>query len=287
MRNDFPTMIALSGIAILGLAGCDDDTVTYIEDGPPAVPTGVYTITGDGWVDVRWNPVYEDDVAGYGVYRTLDPDDAYARLATISDPEASEYRDYGVVNGVTYYYAVDAFDHGNHESDLSYEDAFDTPRPAGIGVTVHAADFRPLESAIDFSDFQIPNSFVTAAAAPDADIVFELVGDYLYARGTFISGFANDIQDLGYTESMDDVSWAPGDGWSASPIGVELIAGHTYAVWTWDDYYAKFRVHSIRAGGGVHQYATIDWAYQIDRSNPELSQLAKRDREEAPEGRGS
>lgn len=69
---------------------------------------------------------------------------------------------------------------------------------------------------------------------------------------------------------MDDVSWAPPDGWSVSPYGVELIQGHTYVVWTYDSYFAKFRVVALLGTGGVPSAAVIDWAYQIDQDNPEL-----------------
>ena len=69
-------------VAAALLAGCNDDVV-YVEDGPPAIPTGVYTITGDEAVVVVWNPVREEDVVGYGVYRSRTLNGAYERLATL------------------------------------------------------------------------------------------------------------------------------------------------------------------------------------------------------------
>jgi hypothetical protein len=44
-----------------------------------------------------------------------------------------------------------------------------------------------------------------------------------------------------------------------------LVEGHVYVVWTWDDHYAKVRVVSISPNSVV-----LDWAYQVDRGNPEL-----------------
>jgi hypothetical protein len=104
--------LLLVGLVVsLGLTGCyEKDTVVYVDDNPPAVPTGVYTITGDGEVEVLWYPVREDDVDGYGVYRSFDADGAYQRIATLRDPLADYYVDRSVQNGQTYYYAVDAFD---------------------------------------------------------------------------------------------------------------------------------------------------------------------------------
>ncbi len=73
-----------------------------------------------------------------------------------------------------------------------------------------------------------------------------------------------EIQDAGYHLYMDDVGWAPPDGWS--PRGaVELIEGHIYVVWTRDDHYAKFRVTSLAPGRVI-----FDWAYQTAQGNQEL-----------------
>ena len=278
--------IAVAIVALAAFAGCDDDTI-YVQDGPPAVPTGVGTVTGDQQVQIYWNPVREDDMAGYGVYRSDTVDGQYDRIATIQGVENTTHIDYNVVNGVTYFYAVDAYDTAGHESALSYEDAFDTPRPAGTNAALYALQEDPTHSGIDWSDWPVA-SFVTAWDAPDCDIFVQRVNGTLYAKGTVIGGYLNDIQDLGWTSSMDEVSWAPGDGWSASPIGVELIKGHTYVVWTYDSFYAKFRVTETFVNAGNPSAVLIDWAYQIDQDNPELSPL-KLDRQHAsaPEGRES
>lgn len=257
---------------VLGLlvVGCDDDTIVYDLDDPPAVPTGVTTVTGDGWVDVLWYSVRENDVVGYGVYRSSTLAGPYGRIATVYGRESNNYRDVGLTNGTTYYYAVDSFDDENQESELSYEDAFDTPRPAGSNLQVHARQDDAARSGIDFSDFNLP-TFVNAYNAPDTDVYFQRMNGILYAKGTPIGGFWNDIQDLGWTSTMDDVSWSPTDGWSVSPDGVELIEGHTYVVWTWDSYFAKFRVVEIvESVPGSPSGARLDWAYQVDQDNPEL-----------------
>ncbi|MBZ0267728.1 hypothetical protein K8I85_06200 [bacterium] len=259
------------------LSGCNDDVV-YVEDGPPAVPTGVYTITGDEQVTIQWYPVREDDVEGYGVYRSRTLTGAYDRIATVNGIENTTYVDDNVANGVTYYYAVDAFDRRGHESDLSYEDAFDTPRPAGFGVTVNAREVAPTASGLDLSGWRTA-SFVTAWNGTTTDFYVDRdEGDpngTLYLVGTNIGGYWNDIQDLGYTESMDDVSWAPADGWSVSSRGVELIPGHTYVVWTHDSYFAKLRVVAVLQTAGIPSAILIDWAYQVDQSNPELAPPAR------------
>lgn len=266
--------VALAAFAAAALlAGCNDDVV-YVEDGPPAIPTGVYTITGDGEVTVQWYAVREDDVEGYGVYRSRMLTGAYERIATVNGIENTTYVDTDVLNGQTYYYAVDAFDSRGHESELSYEDAFDTPRPAGFGVRVYVNDVDAAHSGLDLSDYDRAG-FVTAYNAVDTDFYVHRVAGTIYLKGTAIGGFWNDIQDLGYTDSFDEISWAPGDGWSVSTNGVELIAGHTYVIWTHDSFFAKLRVVEIEGPSATPSAIRIDWAYQIDQGNPELAPPAR------------
>ncbi len=255
--------------------GCDDDTIVYNLDDPPAAPTGVTTITGDGWVEILWNPVRELDVVGYGVYRSSTLQGPYQRIATVNGRESGFHRDNGLANGVTIFYAVDAFDDEGIESELSYEDAFDTPRPAGENVILSSRQDNPVLSGLDFSDYNT-GAFVASWNAADTDVYFQRLNGVLYAKGTPIGGYLNDIQDLGYTTSLDEVSWAPSQGWSVAQDGVELIAGHTYVVWTWDSYFAKFRVVEIfESVPGTPTGVRIDWAYQIDQSNPELRNQRK------------
>lgn len=273
MKLATPTSLMLAALAsasLLALPGCHDDNPVGIVSMPPAVPSGVYTITGDAEVEVLWNPVRGNGVAGYGVYRSSTADGAYNRLATVMGEESTSYTDDSVANGVTYFYAVDAFNAAGDESALSYETAFDTPRPAGTGVTVYARQDDAVRSGIDWSEWN-GSQFVRAFDHPMTDVVVQRANGLLFAKGTAIGGYWNDIQSLGWTETMDDISWAPDQGWSVNPDGVELIAGHTYVVWTHDNYFAKFRVVSISETAGTPSAAVIDWAYQIDQGNPELS----------------
>ena len=72
---------------------------------------------------------------------------------------------------------------------------------------------------------------------------------------------------MGYTYTLDEISWAPPDGWVLSTDGLELVEGHTYVIWTWDGFYAKLRVTNL---DDDDEYVDFDWAYQVDHDNPEL-----------------
>lgn len=253
-------LMALVGVLML-TAGCDDSKTVYVtppDTTPPSVPRGVSSVTGDQEVTILWFADNDLDLAGYVVYRSNLPDRDYVEIAQVAAKSGNDgdYVDGGVTNGRTYYYAVTAFDETGNESGLSYEDVFDTPRPAGYNVLLDS-DFPDL-AGFDFSrGSRVP----LGDSRADIEVLYKSSVGTLTAR---VADLETDIQDFGFTDNLDAVDWAPADGWSN--VGwVELIKGHSYVVWTRNDHYAKFRVSDM-GGSSV----LIDWAYQIDVSNPEL-----------------
>jgi hypothetical protein len=255
-----PRSLALWAVATtLGLvaSGCgdfnNDPVVVVTDETPPAPPVGLYSITGDGQVQLIWNASYEPDLAGYRVYWSPAPDGPYALMATTSVPR---YNDRDVDNGVTYFYAVTAFDDHGNESELSREIVHDTPRPEGQNLVLFDAGGASWElSGYDFDHYvRRPWSSI------DTDMYFAVVN----GRPSMVAADpATDLQDAGYHE-LADLDWAPPSGWTGEDR-VTLIPGHSYYVWTRDDHYAKFRVTALDPTRVV-----VDWAFQIDPSNPEL-----------------
>ncbi len=270
------TIVTVSLLLIL--AGCGDDhpTGTHVDPTVAPVPSGVFTITGDGQVEVYWAPVREAGVLGYGVYRSLDPDGAYNRIADVAGENSDFYLDSGLENGVTYFYAVDSYTE-SASSSLSYEEVADTPRPERSGVALYHRDADPDRSAIDFTVVQdgVSDDVVLPWDHPDAeyylvvvDGLFRLIpAEHVFEGETFY----NDIQDFGYTDRFDEIGFAPAEGWALDPLGVEIIEGHTYILWTWDDHFAKIRV----VAAGEANRIVIDWAYQTSEDEIERFQLKK------------
>jgi hypothetical protein len=285
------TMIGM----LVFVAGCEEDKVVKVVGDVPAVPTGVSSITGDGQVEINWRGNNDNGVTkGYGVYRytrTVDDVDRYELLGVVlagagvvyegDDVRWYSYIDHSVTNGVTYYYAVNAYNEWG-ESELSEIDAMDTPRPEG-SATVRDFHTYPSNAGFDFSRAQ---SKIVRYDSPDADIFFEYDPDlgtfFLFAGSNDV-----DIQDYGYTSNLTSVGWGDpggGEGWSA--VGwLELIVHHSYIIWTADDHYATIRI--LTTDSNPEQVSIdIRWAYQTDEGNPELKRgLISRPKHDANYGK--
>ena len=223
---------------------------------PPAEPRGLYSVTGDGRVTLHWLANTEGDVAGYNVYVSACARGPGCRYDPVATTTQTVFTVGSLVNGVTAYYGVTAFDKAGNESELSIDDVRDTPRPAGVGAGLSAVQVSPALSGWDFSAFR-----VRPWDDPRTDIYFSANGsiDEMLTADPVTVG----IQDVGFASTLDAVDFAPPAGWS--PTGsVELIVGHNYVVWTADNHFAKFRVTSLGA------QVVFDWAYQVATGNDEL-----------------
>ncbi len=248
----------LSSFALLG---CDlvpgSDRVAGPSLSPPVAPTGLYTETGDNFIELFWRANSEGDIAGYNVFASATYNGRYELIGSTRTPY---FNDAGARNGSTYYYAVAAYDVDGNESELSKDVAYDVPRPEGYDVILNSYRQNPSYGGYDFSDY-------TVRAYNDlyADMYFEYFdGEYYMNVRT-----DSDIQDLGPTNSLLEVRQSPTTGWSSTHDAI-LRVGHTYVVWTWDDHYAKFRVTSLSPNR-----IAFDWAYQLQVSNPMLKPVGR------------
>lgn len=247
-------------ILAVTLVGCyidvdDDNDLKDTE--PPAVPRGVRTITGDGYVRVEWYPNAEFDLEGYTVWRSENSAD-FESIADLSTG-TTHYTDRNVRNGRTYYYAVSAFDFNDNESELSPENAWDTPRPAGRNIVLEDYQLEPDRSGFDFSS---PRRGAIAWDDRNTDIYFgfDVERNILY----FYSDNATEMQDLGYHENFDAIDVVPEFGYTTQFI--ELFEGHIYAFYTPEGNFAKIHVRKL-----FEDAVEFDWAYQTDPENIQLA----------------
>ena len=244
-------------LAAISLVGCRHSL--YEDRTPPSPPQGIQAIASDNSVQLTWLENPERDVAGYKVWISDRYDGRYHVLGTVV---RTSFIDYAAKNGTRMYYGVTAFDFDGNESELSTDLVYATPRPEGYGTKLGEYHTSPLVAGYDFSSYSAGNY-----KDDFTDVYYEA------ANGRFYLDVWDDtdIQDMGYTTSLYDITVAPSAGWSPSK-SVEAIAGHTYVVWTWDDHYAKIRVRDVTTSK-----VTFDWAYQLAASNPELKREVSAD----------
>jgi hypothetical protein len=261
-------VISILLVAALGAAGCNDNSSAPKDVTPPAAPRGLFSVTGDHEATLSWLANTEADVAGYRVYVSPCASGSSCPYDRIGATAATQFVANGLTNGVTRFFAISAVDQAGNESALSFEDVFDTPRPAGSTALSNYVN-GTAGAAWDFSAFA-----KVASDDPSADIFYgnntavaQMFATEVQVQVNPPLFIPNDIQDAGYASSLDAVDFSPVGqtaGWS--PTGsVELIPGHCYIVWTWDNHYAKFRVTGLSA-----TTVSLDWAYQTDPGNPEL-----------------
>jgi endonuclease I len=87
---------------------------------PPAAPTGLTAVGGQGRVDLDWNDNGEPDLLGYDVFRASSPGGLYVPI-TSSPLATSEYADTAVLAGETWHYVVVATDFVLNDSAASNE----------------------------------------------------------------------------------------------------------------------------------------------------------------------
>jgi hypothetical protein len=242
--------------SILLLTGCDH--LHDYDNTPPSKPRNISTITGDNRVDLYWDNNPERDVAGYNVYYSYTYNGKYT---LIGSTQSTNYIDDGAKNGTTYYYAVSAYDYDGNESDLSEDVVYDTPRPEGFNQAIFDYNKSPNNAGYDFSKY-----LVLSYNDTNADIFFE---NY---NGTFYLNVwdDSDLQDMGPTQDIWDISYAPTGGWIPVKQGenvkyTQAIVGNTYVIWTWDNHFAKVRIKNI-----TNERMVFDWAYQLVEGNREL-----------------
>ena len=243
-------------IASFLFVACDINDPQYEYDYiPPKIPSGVTVLNGDGRVDLSWNHNRESDLAGYNVYYSYSYDGRYTLIGTTRN---NYFIDYDASNGTRYYYAVTAFDYNNNESELSFEVVYARPRPEGFNQSIF--DFRrfPNNSGYSFSKYSVrPYDHL------DTDFYFEI-----YQGTSYLVVYDDtDIIDMGQTQDIWDIDFAPENGWSPYKDEIAKV-GHTYVIWTYDNHFAKVRIKSITSDRVV-----FDWAYQTESGDPQLRRV--------------
>jgi hypothetical protein len=267
MRKVILISVVLTALFFI-FSGCEKKVYVVEPDTtPPSSPKGVYCVTGDKAVYIYWERNDESDFYRYKIYWAPEtdgiipePDDDFELITSIPNPP--QYTDTDVENGTTYYYVITAVDYSGNESEPS-KILYDTPRPEGHNYKLYDMVVKPDSAGYFFAGYE-----VVRWDDLYCDIYLYKIDTIFYLNATE----GTDIQDFGYTDDLDDINVAPDTGWSALGY-VEVIPGHTYIIWTWDNHFAKLRVTYKNV---YSSYIRFEWAYQTSEGNPELKVVPKR-----------
>ena len=129
------------------------------------------------------------------------------------------------------------------------------PRPEGFNQSIFDYRRYPDLAGYTFNDYSVvPYDDLST------DFFFE---NY---QGTYYIDVWDDtdIQDMGPTQDIWDIAYAPNSGWNPTKDAIAKV-GHTYVIWTWDNHYAKVRVSNITSTRIV-----FDWSFQLVEGEHQL-----------------
>ncbi len=155
---------------------------------PPSAPTNLHLVEASpSFIHLAWEAVPDSDLYRYEVYRSDVSGGPYAKIANVLAP-STEYIDWGVANGATYYYVVVATDTSFNKSGNSAE-LVATATPRAVQVTFNAtlpASTPPIGDPT--ADIYMGGSF---NGWDPAGTLMSRTGDYLATyTTTFLEGDA-------------------------------------------------------------------------------------------------
>ncbi|MFC1481593.1 FG-GAP-like repeat-containing protein [Candidatus Neomarinimicrobiota bacterium] len=136
-------------------ANADSDNLSvFLNTGdltPPAAPSVLTAIPGDGQIDLHWNPNSEADLAKYRIYRgTSSPASTLLDSVVGSSPPDTTYTDTSLTNGQEYFYRITAVDSTGNASGYSNE-VSETPEDITAPAAPNALTATPSDQQIDLT----------------------------------------------------------------------------------------------------------------------------------------
>jgi fibronectin type 3 domain-containing protein len=180
---------------------------TVVDNIPPKAIEGVRAERVEEAVEVTWPMSPETDLAGYKIYRTIDPTLGVDLLQEeLIDPDQTVFIDTTAAEGEAYLYQITAVDEAGNEGKLSgpslmtIEDR--TPPPAPQSLDAEFLEdgnvrvfWNPGEMAPDFSRFLVYRRSIS----PTDSTIYDLISDDNFRDTEFLD---DGVSDLGFQEGM-------------------------------------------------------------------------------------
>ncbi|MBK8165883.1 MAG: hypothetical protein IPK64_07955 [bacterium] len=293
------------------LAGCsDDDCLNCVDVPAPVVPTGVHSISGDGYVIVQWHDLvyppydgsYNESLVAYEVYRRdyefgdeNDPDRLFdpTPIAVVPwnenyDPGTGlhRYDDENVFNGLQYEYAVASVNAAGVRSALSFEFVVDAPLPMSpldsqgwfVPLPVYDANAQGATAfGFEFRRAALsPQILAAGRVTPGVEVTVADIEVFFNGGVPYVRRGASHVE----LQDMGDFSDSAGNLYFEA-VGWAPARGYS-ATGTLELVAGHVYVVKISGSGGDH-YAkfgvdsigaglvNLVWAYQLIANLPELS----------------
>jgi hypothetical protein len=286
LKNHFLILSVALILTLLMACGATDTIFKTLEKTKFSPPLGLRSVTQDKQVTLYWyTSNYEKDFGGYfilkaqGDYTSSSSDSslnetiffkADSLILTGSSDKVQQKTITGLTNGITYSFAVVAFDKDDKEK-ISYPSNIiaDTPRPGINTVVVKSASTNDVtgddsKAGFDFNNFTVVDvpvsDYINTNGADIINEAFDLSAANTNIRPWLAGMNGAGIQDLGYMSDLDGTDVAPSGGYSDQGKSISVLLNHVYAVKTGDGGYGKLLVTSI---GGAPDYSiTFNAAFQ-------------------------
>lgn len=238
----------------------------------PAAPTGLTSMVDFmvwKWVLLDWNNNAETDLAGYDIYRGNSQGGPYSKINP-SLVTTSDYIDYTIVTGSSYFYVVKAIDKSSNASGYSNEVSAVEPQGSGTVLRQWWLGISGGAVADLTSNANYPNN-----PSGQAEITsFEGPINFADAYGSRIIGYVHPTTTGSYT------FWVAGDDsselWlstSDNPANAVKIAYNTNYVNSrnWDQYASqesaprtlvygqKYYIMALQKEGGGNDHISVAW----------------------------
>jgi hypothetical protein len=231
---------SLKAFSAMGQAPHFNPTV----DQPPAVPSGVAAVAGEGSVVLTWNANTEPDFSHYTLrYKLSSSVGAWSYLYQLTD---TRYTVTGLTNGAGYDFELRSFDVAGNKSEFSATVSA-TPQdlppavPSGVAPVAGEASVLLTWNANTEPDFSHYTLRYKLSSSADAWIyIYQLTG-----TGYTVTGLANgagyDFQLRGFdvagnkSEFSTTVSATPQDVAPAVPVGLVAAPSSTQVSLDWAD----------------------------------------------------
>ncbi|RCW46371.1 pectate lyase [Paenibacillus prosopidis] len=227
------------------------------------VPTNLTAKPRNSQADLTWNPPVEEyPVITYKLYRSTNPAGPYTAVADVTD---TGYRDFGLDNGITYYYKVTSVGLSGESAPSAAAAVVPmAPLNAPTGLTAISGDgqatirWSPVEGAEAYDvkrstengkNYERVVSGVTGTEYTDSTVSNGTRYYYVVSASSPSTASAN--------SASVQVVPAPGNGAPAIPQGVEAIAGDAQVGLTWQEANGA-EYYTIKRGAfNSGQYETI------------------------------